>query len=89
MTSKGAVSANKGGVRIIPGSVVTQSYIVEGLGNEFSYNSCSHVAHMITSRVREKPSHLKIIFLIPKELNAEWNKKYSMNRIVHRNALKK
>ena len=41
---KGATSARKGEVGIIPGSQGTCSYIVEGLGNVESYESCSHGA---------------------------------------------
>jgi len=41
---KGATSARKGEVGIIPGSQGTNSYIVEGLGNEDSFTSCSHGA---------------------------------------------
>ena len=41
---KGATLARKGTIGIIPGSMGTNSYIVEGLGNEQSFNSCSHGA---------------------------------------------
>jgi len=41
---KGATSAREGEVGIIPGSQGTKSYIVEGLGNPESFNSCSHGA---------------------------------------------
>ena len=41
---KGATSARKGQKGIIPGSQGTSSYIVEGLGNPESFNSCSHGA---------------------------------------------
>lgn len=41
---KGATSANKGEIGIIPGSQGTNSYIVEGLGNPESFASCSHGA---------------------------------------------
>ena len=41
---KGATSARKGEIGIIPGSQGTASYIVEGLGNPESFNSCSHGA---------------------------------------------
>ncbi len=41
---KGATKAYKGTVGIIPGSMGTPSYIVEGLGNEESFMSCSHGA---------------------------------------------
>lgn len=41
---KGATSARFGQVGIIPGSQGTKSYIVEGLGNQESFMSCSHGA---------------------------------------------
>jgi tRNA-splicing ligase RtcB len=41
---KGATSARKGEVGIIPGSQGAKSYIVEGLGNKESFESCSHGA---------------------------------------------
>ncbi len=41
---KGATSARKGQKGIIPGSMGTPSYIVEGLGNPESFLSCSHGA---------------------------------------------
>jgi len=41
---KGATSAKKGELGIIPGSMGTKSYIVEGKGNPESYCSCSHGA---------------------------------------------
>jgi tRNA-splicing ligase RtcB len=41
---KGATLAREGVIGIIPGSQGTSTYIVEGLGNPESYNSCSHGA---------------------------------------------
>lgn len=41
---KGAILARKGERGIIPGSMGTSSYIVEGLGNPESFHSCSHGA---------------------------------------------
>jgi len=41
---KGATSARLGQIGIIPGSQGTKSYIVEGLANPESFNSCSHGA---------------------------------------------
>jgi len=41
---KGATSAKKGEVGIIPGSQGTKSYIVQGKGNPESFESCSHGA---------------------------------------------
>lgn len=54
ITRKGAVSAKKGELGIIPGSMGTKSYIVRGLGNEESFCSCSHGAGRIMSRTDAK-----------------------------------
>ncbi len=50
VTRKGAVRARKGDLGIIPGSMGTRSYIVEGLGNKASFHSCSHGAGRAMSR---------------------------------------
>lgn len=47
---KGATSAKKNEIGIIPGSQGTNSYIVEGLGNVNSFMSCSHGAGRKMSR---------------------------------------
>jgi len=47
---KGATSARKGQMGIIPGSQGTKSYIVQGKGNPESFNSCSHGAGRKMSR---------------------------------------
>ena len=41
---KGATKADAGLVGLIPGSMGTHSYVVEGLGNPESFRSCSHGA---------------------------------------------
>jgi tRNA-splicing ligase RtcB (3'-phosphate/5'-hydroxy nucleic acid ligase) len=50
ITRKGAVSARRGQLGIIPGSMGARSYIVRGLGNEDSFHSCSHGAGRTMSR---------------------------------------
>ena len=50
VTRKGATSARKGQLGIIPGSMGTGSFIVEGLGNPLSFYSCSHGAGRLMSR---------------------------------------
>lgn len=47
---KGATLATQGTTGIIPGSQGTASYIVEGLGNPQSFNSCSHGAGRVLGR---------------------------------------
>lgn len=54
VTRKGAVSARKGELGIIPGSMGAKSYIVRGLGNEESFCSCSHGAGRTMSRTQAK-----------------------------------
>lgn len=51
---KGATLARKGTIGIIPGSQGSNSYIVEGLGNEESFHSCSHGAGRVMSRTQAK-----------------------------------
>ncbi|KAI3594181.1 RNA-2',3'-PO4:RNA-5'-OH ligase [Cupriavidus sp. U2] len=50
VTRKGAVSAQKGQLGIIPGSMGARSFIVRGLGNAESFCSCSHGAGRTMSR---------------------------------------
>lgn len=50
VTRKGATSAREGQLGIIPGSMGTGSFIVEGLGNPLSFYSCSHGAGRLMSR---------------------------------------
>ena len=49
---KGAVRARAGETGIIPGSMGTSSYIVEGLGNPESFMSSSHGAGRTMSRTK-------------------------------------
>jgi tRNA-splicing ligase RtcB len=53
---KGATPAHKGVLGIIPGSMSTPAYIVEGLGNVNSINSASHGSGRIMSRNQAKSS---------------------------------
>ena len=54
VTRKGAVSAKRGQMGIIPGSMGARSYIVRGLGNPESFESCSHGAGRVMSRTKAK-----------------------------------
>lgn len=54
ITRKGAVSAQKGEMGIIPGSMGAKSFIVRGLGNIDSFCSCSHGAGRVMSRTQAK-----------------------------------
>jgi len=49
---KGATSAKPGETGIIPGSMGTPSFIVQGLGNPESFMSCSHGAGRVLGRLQ-------------------------------------
>jgi tRNA-splicing ligase RtcB len=54
VTRKGAIKADKGDLGVIPGSMGTRSYIVDGKGNPESWMSCSHGAGRRHSRAQAK-----------------------------------
>ncbi len=54
VTRKGAVSARKDQLGIIPGSMGAKSFIVRGKGNQESFSSCSHGAGRRMSRTEAK-----------------------------------
>ena len=54
LTRKGAVSAKKGQLGIIPGSMGAKSFIVAGKGNRESFCSCSHGAGRVMGRKEAK-----------------------------------
>lgn len=54
ITRKGAIRAGVGDLGVIPGSMGTSTYIVEGKGNEASWKSCSHGAGRRFSRSKAK-----------------------------------
>jgi tRNA-splicing ligase RtcB len=56
VTRKGAVSARRGQLGIIPGSMGAKSYIVSGRGNPESFMSCSHGAGRAMSREQARKS---------------------------------
>jgi tRNA-splicing ligase RtcB len=64
ITRKGAIRARKGDKGLIPGSMATGSFVVEGLGNPASYNSASHGAGRQMSRGQAKRT------LTPESLDA-------------------
>lgn len=57
VTRKGAICAREGMLGIIPGSMGAKSFIVRGLGNEQSFNSCSHGAGRKMSRTKAKNTY--------------------------------
>jgi tRNA-splicing ligase RtcB len=54
VTRKGAINAESGRYGIIPGSMGAKSFIIQGLGNAQSYNSCAHGAGRKMSRTAAK-----------------------------------
>ncbi|MCA1639044.1 MAG: RtcB family protein [Acidobacteria bacterium] len=54
VTRKGAIRADAGMYGIIPGSMGAKSFIIKGLGNAQSFNSCSHGAGRKMSRTQAK-----------------------------------
>lgn len=50
LSRKGAINANKGVMGLIPGSMGTASYVVEGKGNHMSFSSSPHGAGRVYSR---------------------------------------
>ncbi len=57
VTRKGAVRAEKGEMGIIPSNMGERSFIVRGLGNPESFNSCSHGAGRVMSRTKAKKAY--------------------------------
>ena len=57
VTRKGAINAESGRYGIIPGSMGAKSFIIKGLGNPDSFNSCSHGAGRKMSRTRAKSEY--------------------------------
>ncbi|MBQ4838092.1 RtcB family protein [Pseudoalteromonas luteoviolacea] len=57
VTRKGALRAERGEMGIIPGNMGARSYIVRGLGNPDSFNSCSHGAGRVMSRTKAKKTY--------------------------------
>jgi RNA-splicing ligase RtcB len=54
ITRKGAIKADVGDRGVIPGSMGTRSYVVQGRGNPQSWTSCSHGAGRRHSRTQAK-----------------------------------
>src|SRR5215218_10177425 len=57
ITRKGAINAEAGRYGIIPGSMGAKSFIIKGLGNPQSFNSCSHGAGRKMSRTKAKSKY--------------------------------
>ncbi len=72
VTRKGAISAKVGELGVIPGSMGTSTFIVEGLGNPASFCSCSHGAGRRLSRTAAR-RELSERSLIAAMLGKAWN----------------
>ena len=57
ITRKGAISARSGQLGLVPGSMGTRSYVVRGLGNPLSWQSCAHGAGRRMSRTQAKNTY--------------------------------
>ena len=57
VTRKGAINAEDGRYGIIPGSMGAKSFIIKGLGNPQSFNSCAHGAGRKMSRTKAKSKY--------------------------------
>lgn len=73
VTRKGAISARQGELGMIPGSMGTSSFIVEGLGNPLSFHSASHGAGRRMSRGAAKRT-FKVEDLIAQTAGVECRK---------------
>ena len=60
VTRKGATSARKDQLGIIPGSMGVGSYITRGKGNPGSWNSCSHGAGRKMSRTKARKEIMQV-----------------------------
>lgn len=72
VTRKGAIRAGEGDLGIIPGSMGTDTYIVKGLGNSESFNSCSHGAGRKLSRSAAKREYSDVDLTLLME-GKTWN----------------
>lgn len=73
ITRKGAIRAGLGDRGVIPGSMGTSSYIVEGLGSSLSYASCSHGAGRRMSRGQARRT-LDVATLESAMAGKSWNR---------------
>ena len=76
ITRKGAINAKKHKTGIIPGSMGTDTYIVEGLGNLDAYESAPHGAGRQLARGQAKRT-LKVSDLIRSMSHKVWDAEYA------------
>lgn len=72
LTRKGAIQARTGDMGVIPGSMGTSTFIVEGRGNIPSFQSCSHGAGRTMSRTKAR-KNLSLASLREKMDGVTWN----------------
>lgn len=80
ITRKGAIKADKGDLGVIPGSMGTRSYVVEGLGNTASYYSCAHGAGRRMSRTKARET-LTAASLTEAMGDRKWNSDRAKNLV--------
>lgn len=73
LSRKGAIQADKGRPGLIPGSMGTASYVVEGLGNVMSFNSSPHGAGRVWAR-RKASQHFTLEDLDREMVGIEYNR---------------
>jgi tRNA-splicing ligase RtcB len=80
LTRKGAIKADVGDLGVIPGSMGAATYVVEGLGNPLSFNSCSHGAGRRYSRTAAK-KRFDVADLEARMGSRTWQKSAAQNLI--------
>jgi tRNA-splicing ligase RtcB len=73
LSRKGAIQSDKGRAGLIPGSMGTASYVVEGLGNVLSFNSSPHGAGRVWAR-RAATKHFTLEDLDKAMVGIEYNR---------------
>ena len=71
VTRKGAIRAGVGDRGLIPGAMGQKSFVVRGLGNPLSYESCSHGAGRVLSRSKARNT-LSVVDLESQMTGRSW-----------------
>jgi RNA-splicing ligase RtcB len=76
ITRKGAIRAGVDDWGLIPGAMGQRSFVVKGLGNPESYESCSHGAGRAMSRTRARKT-LSVEEFVPAMGDAAWQHEFA------------
>jgi tRNA-splicing ligase RtcB len=76
ITRKGAIRAGTGDWGLIPGAMGQRSFVVRGLGNAESYESCAHGAGRVMSRHQARRS-LSVEDFAPAMGQAAWQREFA------------